>query len=258
MAQREFVRVERRGAVALLRLDRPKVNALSLQVLAELGEAAAELQADLPGALVVWGGERIFGAGADIAELQSASGPVLVPGGFRTALDALAGLPRLTIAAINGVALGGGCELALACDVRVAATDARLGLPEIQLGIIPGGGGTQRLARAVGAARAKELVLTGRQVAADEALAIGLVQSLAEPGEVLGKALELAESVARGALAAHGLAKRAIDEGVDMPLGAGLDLEQLLFEQVMATEDAALGLRSFVERGAGKAVFSGR
>ncbi len=252
----EFVRVERHGSVAVVRLDRPKVNALSRQLLAELASAVGDLTADLPGAVVVWGGERIFAAGADINELR-AEGSV-VPGSFRTTLDALAALPRLTIAAINGVALGGGCELALACDVRIAASDARLGQPEIQLGIIPGGGGTQRLARAVGAARAKELVLSGRHVGAEEALTIGLVQSVVEPAAVLESALELASSVASGALAAQALAKLAIDDGLNLPLAAGLDLEQHLFEQVLTTEDAAIGLQSFIEHGAGQARFRGR
>jgi enoyl-CoA hydratase len=258
MAEWEFVRVERRGAVALLRLDRPKVNALSLQLLAELAEAVQGLLADLPGALVVWGGERVFAAGADIVDLQSSAGPVVVPGGFRALLDALASFPRLTVAAINGVALGGGLELALACDVRIAARDARLGLPEIQLGIIPGGGGTQRLGRLVGPARAKELILTGRHVGADEALSIGLVQSLAEPADVLERSFELAGRVAHGALSAQALAKQAIDVGSEMALAGGLDLEQRLFEQVMGSEDARIGLTSFVERGAGKAEFTGR
>jgi enoyl-CoA hydratase/carnithine racemase len=257
MPDAQYVRVERRGAVALLRLDRPKVNALSLQVLAEIRSAVAGLAADPPGALVVWGGERVFAAGADIRELQVAE-PVQVSEAFRAALDELAALPRLTIAAINGVALGGGCELALACDLRIAASDARLGQPEIQLGIIPGGGATQRLARAVGSARAKELILTGRHVGADEAHAIGLVQRVVEPAAVLDTSLELASSVARGALAAQALAKRAVDDGLDVPLREGLDLEARLFAKVMTTEDSAIGFRSFLEHGAGKAVFTGR
>lgn len=258
MSEAEFVRLERRGDVALLRIDRPKVNALSSQLIAEIGEAVGRLSADLPGALVVWGGERVFGAGADINELRAAAPPVALSPALRVALDALAGLPRLTIAAINGVALGGSCELALACDVRIVATDSRLGQPEIQLGIIPGAGGTQRLARAVGSARAKELILTGRQVGAEEALAIGLAQSVVEPAGVLDAALELAATAARGAVVAQGLAKRAIDEGLSLTLDEGLDLERQLFEQAMATGDARIGLQSFIERGAGKARFAGR
>lgn len=254
----QFVTTERDGDVAVIRLDRPKVNALSIEVLGEIRAAVDALSSDLPGAVVVWGGERVFAAGADINELQTPSGPRDVPAAFRAALDALAGLPRLSIAAVNGVALGGGCELALACDLRIAAGNARFGQPEIQLGIIPGGGGTQRLARAVGAARAKELVLTGRHVLAEEALRIGLVQEVVEPAEVLPRALELAHEIARGALAAQALAKRAVDEGIDLPLAEGLTLEQRLFEQAMGTEDAAIGLRSFLEHGPGKAAFTGR
>ena len=254
----EFVHVERRGRVALLRIERPKVNALSLRVLVEIEEATAALAADLPGALVVWGGEKVFAAGADITELQTAAGPREVPAAFRSALNALATFPRLTIAAVNGVALGGGLELALACDLRVVASDCRLGLPEIQLGIIPGGGGTQRLARTVGPARAKELILTGRHVRGEEALAIGLAERVVDPAAVLESALALAEEVAGGALLAQSLAKRAVDEGLAGSFAAGLELEQRLFEQVLASEDAAIGMRSFIERGPGKASFVGR
>ncbi len=257
MSTAEFVRIEHRGGVAIVRLDRPKVNALSRQVLLELAEAVRQLHEDPPGAVVVWGGERVFAAGADIHELESARSGA-ASGDFRIALDLLAALPRLTIAAVNGVALGGGCELALACDLRIAASDARLGQPEILLGIIPGGGATQRLARAIGPARAKELILTGRQVDAEEALAIGLVQRVVEPGGVLDSALELAATVAAGARAAQALAKEAVDRGLDGPLEAGLDLEQQLFAAAMSTQDAQIGLRSFIEHGVGKAVFTGR
>ncbi len=162
-----------------------------------------------------------------------------------------------TLAAISGVALGGGCELALACDFRVASNRARLGQPEILLGIIPGGGGTQRLTRLVGPARAKDLVLTGRQVPAAEALAIGLVDELVEPDQVLARALERAAELAAGAVAAEALAKRAIDRGLDITLGGGLDLEQQLFVEVFATDDAAVGVQSFLEHGPGKATFTG-
>lgn len=254
-SDQDFVRIERYGSVALVRLDRPKVNALSTELLRQLESVVVSLVADPPGAVVLWGGERVFAAGADINELASGTA---VGGAFRAALDALAGLPRLTIAAINGVALGGGCELALACDIRIAATNTRLGQPEVLLGIIPGGGATQRLARLIGPARAKELILSGRQVGAEEALAIGLVQRVVEPEAVLDTALALAGEVAVGAVAAQAMAKRAIDEGLDRSLDEGLDLEQRLFAESLATEDARLGLRSFLEQGPGKAHFTGR
>ncbi len=258
MSERDYVTLERRDGVAVVRLDRPKVNALSVKLLRELEVVLQQLAADPPGAVVVWGGDKVFAAGADIHELDSDVGRVEAPGAFRSTLDALAGLQRLTIAAVNGVALGGGCELALACDLRIAASDARFGQPEILLGIIPGGGATQRLARAVGAARAKELILTGRQIGAGEALEIGLVQRVVEPAAVLDTALELAGRIAAGPLLAQSFAKRAIDEGLDGPISAGLDLEQQLFEQVLASEDARIGLRSFIENGPGKVSFSGR
>src|SRR3984957_13955484 len=164
-----FVTVERRpDNVALIRLDRPKANALSAAVLAQLHAVATGLHEDPPGAVVLWGGRRIFAAGADIVELGD-SGAGSVGANFTEALGALASVPRATIAAVNGYALGGGLELALACDFRLCAVDSRLGLPEVLLGVIPGGGGTQRLPRLIGSSRAKELIFTGRQVRAEEA-----------------------------------------------------------------------------------------
>ena len=169
-----LVQVERRDdGVALVTLDNPKVNALSRELLGQLEAVAGDLTGNPPGAVVITGGDRIFAAGADIAEFGGPDEARAVGGGFRRALDAVAGIPRCVIAAISGFALGGGCELALACDLRIASERAKLGQPEILLGIIPGGGGTQRLARLVGPAKAKELVLTGRQVGADEALGSG-------------------------------------------------------------------------------------
>ena len=164
----------------------------------------------------------------------------------------------MVIAAVSGPALGGGCELALACDLRIAGDNARFGQPEILLGIIPGGGGTQRLARLVGPARAKDLVLSGRQVRADEALAIGLVDEVVPADELLDRARARAAELAKGALAAQALAKRAIDEGLDLTLAEGLALEQDLFEEVFATDDAGIGVPSFLENGPGKATFTGR
>ena len=254
-----FVTLERRDdGVALIRLDRPKANALSVALLEELGAIVGALLDDPPGAVVVWGGERIFAAGADISEFGGPEEARRVGGHFRRSLDALASIPRVTIAAVNGVALGGGCELALACDFRLVADNARLGQPEILLGIIPGGGGTQRLPRLVGAARAKDLVLSGRQVAADEALRIGLVDRVVPGEEVIGSALAWAGEFARGPLVAQALAKRLIDDGMEGSLAAGLEAEQEAFGQVFATEDAATGVRSFLAQGPGKATFAGR
>lgn len=255
----EFVSVERRSdGVALVRLDRPKMNALSQALLAELASAASALTADPPGAVVVWGGERIFAAGAEITEFGGPEEAAAIAAGFRSALDGLAAIPRAVIAAVTGYALGGGCELALACDFRVAADNAKFGQPEVLLGIMPGGGGTQRLARLVGSARAKDLILSGRQVAAEEALRIGLADRVVPASEVLDSALAWAAEFARGAVVAQGMAKRAIDEGLSGPLADGLSLEQTLFAEVFTTEDAGTGVRSFLESGPGKATFSGR
>jgi enoyl-CoA hydratase len=254
-----FVSVDRRtDGVAVVRLDRPKMNALSRALLAQLAGAAAELTDDPPGAVVIWGGDRIFAAGADIAEFGGAEEARDIGGEFRRALDAVAAIPRVTIAAVTGYALGGGCELALACDLRVVADTAKLGQPEILLGIIPGGGGTQRLARLVGASRAKDIIFSGRQVAADEAQRIGLADRVVPAAEVLDAALAWAGELAGGAVLAQALAKRAIDAGLSGSLSDGLGLEQDAFVEVFRTEDARTGVESFLAHGPGKATFSSR
>jgi enoyl-CoA hydratase/carnithine racemase len=254
-----LVSLERRpDGVALVRLSNGKVNALSTALLAELRDVADALIADPPGAVVVAGGERAFAAGADISEFGGPEEATRIGGLFRDALGAVAAIPRFTIAAVNGVALGGGCELALACDWRIAAGTARFGQPEILLGIIPGGGGTQRLPRLVGPARAKELILSGRQVKAEEALRIGLVDEVVPAEEVLDRALAKAADMAGGAVVAQGLAKQAVDEGIETTLAWGLDREQELFVEVFGTDDARIGVASFLEHGPGKATFTGR
>ncbi len=253
-----FVTLERRAdKVALIRLDRPKANALSGEVLRQLQQAAHDLTEDPPGAVVLWGGRSIFAAGADIVELED-EGAEMVGRNFAAALGALAAIPRATIAAVNGYALGGGLELALACDFRVCGENARFGLPEVLLGVIPGGGGTQRLPRLIGSSRAKELIMTGRQVHAEEALAIGLVNRVAAPDYVLNASLEWAGELARGPLVAHALAKWAVDRGLEGTLADGLNIEQEAFAAVARTEDAATGIRSFTENGPGQATFAGR
>jgi enoyl-CoA hydratase/carnithine racemase len=248
----------RDDGVAVLRLDNPKVNALSGALLGELEEAAVALTKDPPGAVVVTGGDRIFAAGADISEFGGPDEAREIGGRFVRALDALAAIPRCVIAAVSGFALGGGCELALACDLRIASERAKFGQPEILLGIIPGGGGTQRLARLVGPSRAKDLILTGRQVGAEEALRIGLVDEVVAPDELHDRALARAAELAKGAVVAQGLAKRAIDSGLDRSLPDGLALEQELFAEVFTTEDSRIGVASFLEHGPGAAEFQGR
>jgi enoyl-CoA hydratase len=268
MTDPSLVVVERRpDGIALLRLDNPKVNALSTELLRQLEAAAEGLRADPPGAVVVTGGDRLFAAGAEISEFRSGDDPSQVISRaeaeqvgqhFLRALNAVADIPRATIAAVSGYALGGGCELALACDFRIASEKAKLGQPEVLLGIIPGGGGTQRLARLVGPARAKDLVFTGRQVGAEEALAIGLVDEVVPHDELHDRALAKAAALAAGAVVAQGMAKRAIDRGLDISLNGGLDLEQQLFAEVFETDDARIGVQSFLEHGPGKAGFQGR
>ncbi|HEY3941920.1 MAG TPA: enoyl-CoA hydratase/isomerase family protein [Acidimicrobiales bacterium] len=253
-----FVTTDRRpDGVAVVRLDRPKANALCLELLDQLEAVAKALAADPPGAVVVWGGERIFAAGADINELANTP-PGTVADRFHAALGALAEVPRATIAAVNGFALGGGLELALACDFRVASSEARLGLPEVLLGIIPGGGGTQRLPRLIGPSRAKDLILSGRQVQADEALAMGLVNRVVPSAEVFDAALQWAAELARGAVVAQSLGKAAVDLGAETTLAEALHVERGRFVAAFRTEDAGRGIASFIEHGPGKASFVGR
>ncbi|MFL6243410.1 MAG: enoyl-CoA hydratase/isomerase family protein [Acidimicrobiia bacterium] len=256
----ENVHAERDAdGVAVVRIDRPPLNALSGALLDELASVAGDLAGDSEvKAVVVLGGPKAFAAGADISEFGGPDEARAIAARFRAAYDTLGEIPRPVIAAINGVALGGGLELALACDLRIAADNARVGQPEILLGVIPGAGATQRLPRLVGPARAKELVWSGRQVKADEALAIGLVDRVVPAAELEDAALAWAASLASGAVAAMGIAKRVIDGGISGRLDDGLDLEADAFAEVFDTEDAATGVRSFLEHGPGKAKFVGR
>ena len=256
---KELVTLERGdGGVAVVRLDHPKVNALSSALLEQLLDVAGRLFEDPPGAVVVTGGDRVFAAGADITEFAGSVDVGTIGDLFLRSLNAVAAIPRATIAAVSGFALGGGCELALACDLRIASERAVFGQPEILLGIIPGGGGTQRLPRLVGPARAKDLILTGRQVKADEALAIGLVDEVVPPDQLHERAMAKAAELASGAVAAQALAKQAIDGGLEASLADGLALEQELFVKVFGTDDARTGVASFLEHGPGQARFSGR
>src|SRR5579875_910907 len=248
------------ASVAVIRLDRPPMNALNTEVQEQLRTAAQHLtQDDAVRAVVLYGGERVFAAGADVKEFAGQDHAYMLRDGQRltSALDALARIPKPVIAAVTGYALGGGCELALTADFRVSADDARWGQPEILLGIIPGAGGTQRLPRLVGVARAKDLVYSGRFVDADEALRIGLVDRVVPKSDVLDTALEWAARLAKGPALALAAAKAAIDGGLDGDLASGLRLEAHLFASLFATEDRRIGMTSFLEQGPGKAVFTG-
>jgi enoyl-CoA hydratase len=258
-SENDVVVVERRpDGVAVVRLNRPKMNALSTAMLAELRSVIAGLAEDPPGAVVLWGGRRLFAAGADVTEFSGPGAPKRVAEGFHAATRAIAALASVTIAAVTGYALGGGLEVALACDLRVVADDAKLGQPEILLGIIPGGGATQRLPRLVGPARAKDIILTGRQVGAEEALRIGLVDRVVPADEVLDEAVRLGAELAGGARMAQMAAKRVIDSALETPLARGLDDETAAFVSVFDTEDARHGIDSFLEHGPGRARFAGR
>jgi len=257
----EFVRVETDQALATIRLDRPPMNALNAQVQAEIAVAAAQVSDDPQiRAVVIYGGERVFAAGADIKEMADASYASMSAGSRRLqdSFTAVARIGKPVVAAITGYALGGGLELALCADFRVAGDSAKVGQPEILLGVIPGAGGTQRLPRLVGPARAKDIVFTGRFVGAAEALAIGLVDKVVPDAEVYQAARDLVARYAGGPAVALRAAKQAIDEGLDTDLDTGLEIERLHFAGLFATEDQRTGMRSFVENGPGKATFAGR
>jgi enoyl-CoA hydratase/carnithine racemase len=255
----EFVRLETTDGIATIRLDRPPMNPLSKQVQEELREAALTASADEAiKAVVVYGGERVFAAGADINEFtgvgyqEMAVRAVALSGAF----DSIARIPKPVVAAITGYALGGGCELALACDWRVVADDAKLGQPEIKLGIIPGAGGTQRLARLIGPARAKDLIFSGRMVDAEEALRIGLADRVAPAAEVYETAVQMVKPYVTGPSLALRAAKQAIDGGLSVDLASGLALESQLFAGLFATDDRVEGTTAFVEKR--KPTFTGR
>jgi enoyl-CoA hydratase len=256
----EFVSLEVDGGVGTVRLHRPPMNVLNRQFQEEyrgiVEEAAAR---DDVRAVVVYGGEKTFAAGADVKEMADLSYAEMaaIVRKLPAALGALSAVPKPTIAAITGFALGGGLEIALGADRRIAAQNAKLGVPEILLGVIPGGGGTQRLARLIGPGRAKDLVFTGRFVRADEALSIGLVDEVVPAEEVLAHAVEYAARFAAGPALALAAAKKAIDGGLDTDLRTGLDIESELMAGLFATRDREIGMRSFIENGPGKAGFIG-
>jgi enoyl-CoA hydratase len=257
----EFVNLEVDGSVGTIRLDRPPMNALNAQVQAEIRDAALEATArDDVNAVVIYGGPKIFAAGADIKEMGEATYADMLSRAteLQACFAAVARIPKPTVAAVNGYALGGGCELAMCADRRIAADSAKLGQPEILLGVIPGAGGTQRLTRLVGAPKAKDLCFTGRFVDAAEALAIGLVDEVVPAAEVYDRAVAYAAQFAGAATLALRAAKECIDRGSEVDLDTGLAIESAQFAALFATEDQTIGMTSFVENGPGKAKFVGR
>ncbi|AVT37244.1 enoyl-CoA hydratase-related protein [Plantactinospora sp. BB1] len=247
----DLVRVDINEGIGTIRLDRPPMNALNTQVQEELRAAATAVSADPDvRAVIVYGGEKVFAAGADIKEMADMSYVDMAEraADLSSALGALARIPKPVVAAITGYALGGGCELALACDWRVVADDAKLGQPEIKLGIIPGAGGTQRLARLVGPARAKDLIMSGRMVDAAEALRIGLADRVAPADRVYAEAVALVRPYLTGPAQALRAAKQAVDGGLEMDLASALAWESQLFAALFATDDRREGMAAFVEK----------
>jgi enoyl-CoA hydratase len=256
-----LVRLEVEHGVGTIRLDRPPMNVLSVQAQDELAAAAREAaeRRDVR-AVVVDGGPRVFSAGADVPEMAAwtATDAVDRARALQDAFTAVAAITKPTVAAVSGFALGGGCELALCCDVRVCGDNAKLGLPEIRLGIMPGAGGTQRLPRLVGPARAKEMIFTGRFVGAEEALRIGLVDQVVAPDEVGSAARAWAAQFVDGPAYALQAAKRAVDAGLEVDVGTGLTIERAEFCGLFATQDRTIGMTAFVQQGPGAARFVGR
>jgi len=249
--------VERRDRAVFVTLNRPAAaNALLRALVAELtklcGELAGEIAAgtDVRVLVLTGAGDRAFSSGADLKERRTwtLDDTRLFLGEINALMDALAAFPRPTIAAMNGVAFGGGLELALACDIRIAADSAEMGLTEVRLGIIPGAGGTQRLARIAGIAAAKELILTGRRIGAARARELGIVSEVVPSAELPAASARWAAEIASAAPLALGAAKRAIDEGVWRSLAEGLNLERERYEEVLVTDDRNEGLAAFIEK----------
>jgi enoyl-CoA hydratase/carnithine racemase len=256
-----LVTIERDGAVATIRLNRPPMNALNHALRDALVQACTEVSSDSAvKAVVITGGDKVFAAGADIKELAATSVAEMADSipELQSGLGVVATIPKPTVAAIEGLAFGGGLEVALAADWRVVSEAARLGLPEVSLGLIPGGGGIPRLVRQVGHSRARELVMTGRPVLSEEALRIGLVEQVVPAGTTYQAALAWARNFERSAPRAVEAAKAVVAGLGDADLEAGLALERELFTGVFGTEDAKAGIGSFLASGPGKAVFHGR
>jgi enoyl-CoA hydratase/carnithine racemase len=247
----EHVRLEVDDGVAVIRLDRPPVNAIDLVVGLDL-QAAIREAGDRPdvGAIVVWGGRRVFAAGADIGAMATWGPEEVRPSvdALGDACDLLEDLPKISIAAVNGFALGGGLELALACDLRYLADDATVGQPEIRLGVIPGAGGTQRLVPLVGAGRTRDLVYSGRQVGAEEAATIGLAERVVGADEVFPTAAADARRMAHGPREALAAAKRSIRMAVQSAGPNGIRAERMQFLRLFGSADQREGMRAFLEK----------
>jgi enoyl-CoA hydratase len=246
----QTILVETRGRVGVVRLNRPTaLNALNSLLNAELARAAAAFDTDPDiGCILLTGSEKAFAAGADIKEMADKSAVDMFMGDFAGAWHAIAAARKPVVAAVAGFALGGGCELAMQCDMIIAADDAKFGQPEIKLGIIPGIGGTQRLPRAIGKAKAMDLVLTGRMIDAAEAERAGLVARVVPAARLLDEAMKVAESIAAMPLPALLAAKEAVSRAFEVPLAEGVRFERRLFQSLFATADQKEGMAAFVEK----------
>ena len=242
--------VETKGRVGIIRLNRPQaLNALNVALKAELKQAIDAFEADSNiGCMVITGSDKAFAAGADIKEMADKSFEEALLGNFAGTWDRAAQARKPIVAAVAGFALGGGCELAMQCDIVIAADNARFGQPEIKLGIIPGIGGTQRLTRAVGKAKAMEMILTGRMMDAAEAEKSGLVARVVPAAKLMEEAMKVAETIASMSLPSVLLAKEAVNRAFETPLSEGVLFERRVFHSLFATEDQKEGMAAFVEK----------
>jgi enoyl-CoA hydratase len=246
----ENIIIETKGRVGLIRLNRPQaLNALSTRLVAELARALAAFEADDGvGCIVITGSDKAFAAGADIKEMSSKSFMDAYMGDFAATWDRVAHARKPTIAAVAGFALGGGCELAMHCDFIIAADNAKFGQPEIKLGVLPGIGGTQRLPRAVGKAKAMDLILTGRMMDAQEAACAGLVARVVPLASLMEETMKAAETIASMPLQATMMAKEAVNRAFEVPLAEGVRFERRVFHSLFATEDQKEGMAAFIEK----------
>ncbi|PID04061.1 MULTISPECIES: enoyl-CoA hydratase/isomerase family protein [unclassified Sporosarcina] len=247
------VKVEKQDKIAIVTIDNPPMNTMSEEVIQALGETFAKLNADseVLAIIITGAGERAFMAGGEIKDFPEKMGNSnLVPEFLKThkILNSIDFSPKPTIAVLNGYALGGGCELALTCDLRISEEQALLGVPESTLGLLPGGGGTQRLPRLIGEARAKELMFTGEHITAEEALRIGLVNRVVPKGEGLDAGLKLAKKICRNSPTAVRNIKKAVDEGLELPFNKAIEREAELFQELFLTEDVKEGVQAFLEK----------
>lgn len=249
----KLIKVVKENKLAVITIDNPPLNVITKQVFRELGESFDELSKDTEtvGVLITGAGDIAFAAGADIKEFPSMMGNPNMKEMVKEShavLTKIEQFPKPTIAVLNGLTLGAGCELALACDLRVAETQVQIGLPEVKLGLFPGAGGTQRLSRLVGNAKAKEIIFTGDPLGAAEAERIGLVNKVVEQGSGLSEAKILASRMTRHSLQALSRIKRAINEGSEATLEQGLEIETNLFEEIFQTEDVKEGVSAFLDK----------